>query len=76
MKKAPTSEQLKKARKAGFKAARPDKPKAGATLTVLENWCTRYDTWVDKVHAGVKKENGKISDEKKRIDLRTSISKR
>jgi len=67
--KKPTSEEIRDARRGGYKNKRPNKPKAGASLTVLENWETRYNNWCDGVKdgakAGVKRDN-----------LRKEISKR
>lgn len=42
-------EELKLARKAGAVPKRPSKPKAGASLTVMDNFIARYKAWVSKV---------------------------
>lgn len=42
-------EELKWARKAGAVPKRPAKPKAGASLTVMDNFLTRYKEWVKRV---------------------------
>lgn len=73
-----TSDQLSAARKAGFKRKKPKKPKASATLTVMENWVTRNNDWVkdakSKVASVKKKEGKKDSDAKKREALKRQIS--
>ena len=67
--KKPTSDQIKDARKGGFKNQRPTKPKAGATLNALESWEIRYNEWCKGITDGAK-------DGKKRIALKKEISKR
>lgn len=53
LKKKPTSDQLKEARKGGFNTKRPEKPKAGTTFKSLESWGKKYNSWVSKVHSAV-----------------------
>jgi len=67
--KKPTSEQIKLARKGGYKNKRPSKPKANASLSVLKNYEERYNTWCKGVTDGV-------SAGKQRDTLRKEIAKR
>lgn len=67
--KKPTSDQIRDARKGGYRTKRPRKPKAGASLTVLENWETRYNDWCKGITEGA-------SNGKKRENLKREISKR
>ena len=81
LKKKPTSDQLKEARKGGFKTTRPSKPTRTAagtpvTLARLEAWKTTYNNWVDKVNAGVAKCKAIEADNKKLADLKKQVSER
>jgi len=68
LKSKPTSDQIRDARKGGFKGKRPRKPKAGASLRTLENWGNRYNGWVDKV-------NGARNDNSHREKLKNEINR-
>ena len=72
--KSYTKDQYANAKKAGMKAKKPKKPKAGASLTQLENWVDRYNSWVDKITEGDKKYKRKEADKKKRESLKKQIS--
>jgi hypothetical protein len=41
-----TPEQLRQAKKCGFKRKAPKKPKRGATVSAMENYIVRYNEWV------------------------------
>jgi len=66
LKSKPTSDQISSARRGGFKGKRPKKPKANASLSVLERWGERYNGWVDKV-------NGARNDNSHREKLKNEI---
>ena len=68
-----SAEELRKARKSGFKRKKPKKPKASASLTVLENWVSRYNQWVDDAKAKIKQAAEKEREKKKREDLKAKI---
>lgn len=76
LKSKPTSDQLRLARKGGFKGKRPKKPKAGATLNAMENWVSRYNDWVSKVHGGIKNIKEKEKSKSKRETLKRQIGQR
>lgn len=60
-----SNEDIRKARKAGFKRKKPSKPKAKTELA-LENWIARYNNWV-------KDAKSKISDGKKLDALKKQV---
>lgn len=41
-----STEELRKARKGGFKKKKPKKPKSSASLTTFENWISRNNDFV------------------------------
>jgi hypothetical protein len=41
-----STEELRLARKGGFKNKKPKKPNGKASLSTLQNWVTRYNQWV------------------------------
>lgn len=61
-----SSAELSKARRAGFKTAKPDKPKRDATAAQLKGYIKRHNRWV----ASGKK---KARDEASRLKLRRKI---
>jgi hypothetical protein len=62
-----TSEQLREARKAGFKRKAPKKPKRGATLASMEAYVARHNEFVKEAkHA--------VSAYKKRAHLAKAIN--
>lgn len=48
-------ETLRKARRAGFKAKPPKKPKRNASVDSMKRYIARHNEWVDKVNAASKK---------------------
>lgn len=68
LKNKPTSDQLREARKGGFKRKRPSKPKAGANYNTLANWAGKYNDWVALVHKAVTIGKAK---EKLRMEIRS-----
>lgn len=54
-----TDEELRQARKGGFKRAKLKKPKAGATLTQLENYVSRHNKWVDDMKEKAKQQKAR-----------------
>jgi hypothetical protein len=58
-------ETLRKARKAGFKAKAPKKPKQSASATVMKNYIARHNEWVSKANEAAKKSNEKEALKKK-----------
>lgn len=61
------------ARRSGYKKKKPKKPRAGASLTVLENYVVRFNEWVDGARAKIKERAKKESDAKKRVALSKAI---
>lgn len=61
-----SAEQLRLARKAGFKKKAPKKPKQSASLSTMESYVSRYNDWC-------KQARQKISDGKKRENLKKQI---
>ncbi len=55
----PTSDEMKKARGAKFRRKRPKKPKANASLGVMENYVSRYNDWCRDVKAKAKEYESK-----------------
>ncbi len=81
LKKKPTDDQLSNARKGGFKAKKPPKPKrtesgTPVTLARLEKWVKSYNKWVTKVHAGGAKHAKKGTDKKRFESLKDQVSNR
>lgn len=68
-----TPDQLRKAKKAGFKKKKPKKPKASASLTVLENWVSRYNAWIDDAKNKIKEADRKEKEKAKREKLKNQI---
>jgi len=66
--KKPTSDEISKARRGGYRNKRPRKPKANASLPVMENWAGRYNEWCKGVKQGVKDYATK---DKLRTEIRT-----
>lgn len=57
-----SSEEIRKARKAGFKRKAPKKPKKSASVSVLENYISRHNEWAKELKAA-----GKNVDKKKTL---------
>ncbi len=57
-----SSEEIRKARKAGFKRKAPKKPKRTASVTTLENYISRHNEWAKEL-----KSAGKNVDKKKTL---------
>lgn len=57
----PTSTEISKARKGGFKRKRPRKPKSTASLDSMNNWGERYNEWCKGVAGGCKDFDAKNS---------------
>jgi len=69
-----TRDQLKNARKAGFRRKKPNKPKAGASLNSLEAWVLRYNDWVKDMKEKDREHKKNLTDKKKREKLKRDIS--
>lgn len=50
-----SADELRKSRKSGFKRKAPKKPKRSASVQVLENYISRYNSWVKDAKASAKK---------------------
>lgn len=61
-----SAEDLRKARKAGFKKKAPKKPKQSASLATMEGYVARHNDWV-------KQARQKVADGKKREALKKQI---
>lgn len=61
-----STEDLRKARKAGFKKKAPKKPKQSASLATMESYVSRYNQWC-------KDARQKVADGKKRETLKKQI---
>lgn len=61
-----TAEQIRLARKAGFKKKAPKKPKQSASLATLEGYVSRHNDWAKQLKAA-------ISAGKKREALKKAI---
>jgi len=48
-----SAEEIRQARKGGYKGKAPKKPK-NKTVTTLESYISRYNDWVDRVKAASK----------------------
>lgn len=57
-----SSEEIRKARKAGVKKKAPKKPKKSASLSVLENYVARHNDWAKTI-----KEAGRSLDKKAKL---------
>lgn len=64
---------LAAARKAGYKKKKPKKPRAGASLSVLENYVARYNEWIDGARTKIKEKSSKEAAQKKRVALSKAI---
>jgi hypothetical protein len=71
--KAPTPEQLKAARRAGFKGKKPKKPKT-KTMAALEAWLSRYNAWCKAVRDASAQDAKNQAAEQKRKKLAQAIS--
>jgi len=69
-----TADEYRNAKKMKFKAKKPKKPKASATLNSLESYIERYNNWVDKIKAKSKDFKTKESDKKKIQTIKKTIS--
>jgi len=70
-----TADQLRKARKSGYKRKKPKKPSAKSSLTTLENWILRYNEWVRGAKESIAKRERKEKEEEKRKKLLQSIKR-
>jgi len=61
-----SADQLRQARKAGFKRKAPKKPKQSASLSVMENYVAKHNSWVKDARAA-------ISANKRKETLKKSI---
>lgn len=61
-----SAEQLRLARKAGFKRKAPKKPKQSASLATMEGYVARHNQWV-------KDAKSRIAGEKRREKLKKQI---
>ncbi len=61
-----TQDEMRLAKKAGFKRKKPKKPKASSTLSVQENYVSRYNAYVDEIKR-------KAKDAKKKEAIRKQI---
>ena len=61
-----SAEELRKARKAGFKKKAPKKPKLSSSLSTMEGYVSRHNDWVKQART-------KIAENKKREGLRKQI---
>lgn len=68
-----SSEELRKARKNGFKRKRPKKPKKSAGVGVLENFIVRHNEWVKDAKAAKAKVNEKNKAKEKKAALKKQI---
>jgi hypothetical protein len=59
-------ENLRIARKGGFKAKQPKKPKMNASTLVLERYVARHNDWVKRVNAAA-------ADQRKREKLQKAV---
>lgn len=59
-------DQLREARRAGFKKKQPKKPKRNAGMAAMENYILRHNAWVSDAKR-------KISEQKKKDSLRKQI---
>lgn len=59
-------DELRLARKGGFKRKKPKKPKQSASLSAMESWISRYNSWV-------KDAKSKASDYKKAQKVKDQI---
>jgi len=59
-------DELRKARKSGFKRKSPKRPKRSAGLSVLESYIARYNAWVDDARS-------KMRDASKRHKLQKQV---
>jgi len=71
--KKPTAEMIVKARKAGVRVPMPSKPNGSATLNQLDKFVDRFNTWCDKIHAGVKKFDKDVTERDRRRKLADKI---
>jgi hypothetical protein len=60
-----SDEVLRKARKGGFKAKAPKRPKMSASANTLLSYISRYNNWVAKANEASKKLNEKDNLKKK-----------
>ena len=67
--KKPTSDEMRQARKAGFRRRRPKKPKMSSSKNALENYAGRYNDWCKGMRQAVKdgKEREKLQEQIRRI---------
>jgi len=75
LKSKPTSDQMRKARRCGFRAKRPKKPRAGASLNALEGYVARYNNWVGKVHDACKRHDNQEKAKTRRDKLKEQIAR-
>jgi hypothetical protein len=68
-----TSDELKKARRAGFKRKRPKQPKR-VTENSVSNYLTKYNEWVRELKAAAKNYGKKKSTRKTVAELRKLMS--
>ena len=68
-----SDKEWSEAKKAGFRRKKPKKPKASASLTVLNNYVTRWNKYVDDVKKAAKKYRTKEAEKKKRDSLKEKI---
>lgn len=57
-----SSDEIRKARKAGFKRKAPKKPKKSASLSTLESYVSRHNEWAKSL-----KEAGRSLDKKAKL---------
>lgn len=67
--------ELSAARKAGFKRKKPKKPRAGASLSALENFVVKYNAWIDAARDKMKARREKEAAAAKRVALKSQIAK-
>jgi len=54
-----TAEELRKARKSGFRKKAPKKPKTSASVSTLESYVSRFNAYVDEMKAKAKETDKK-----------------
>lgn len=68
-----SNEELRKARRAGFKRKKPKKPKQSASLNAMEGYVSRYNDWVNAAREKIRYAKQKEAEKKRKKDLYKKI---